>query len=148
MELIGNNHMDVLNLGDGTSTASVAGYLDGLVVDLFQADLTPTRNTSDSTYIAGIANYDGYTQQPVVWGLPTQADDGFIEVLGSVAPFQPNGSDTPNTIFGLFCTMGDGSLGFAGRFDDPPIPMGGPLDQITVTLRYRGSAGGLVAVIS
>jgi hypothetical protein len=149
MELVGNEHLDVLTATDATGSSSfAAGALDGLVVRLYQDDITPTRVTPLSTYTAAEADYDGYLPGDCTWGVPSRADDGTVEVLGAVPEFRPMSSDTPNTIFGLFTELGDGSLGFAGRFDNAPIPMGDALDQITLTLRYRPTNGGLVDVIT
>jgi len=149
MELIGNEHVDELIAADATGSSSfAAGALDGLLVDLFQDDITPTRTTPLSTYTDAVANYDGYAQGSATWGIPSRADDGTIEVLGPVAEFRPMSDDTPNTIFGLYTTLGDGSLGFAARFDNAPIPMQDALDQITVTLRYRPTNGGIVDAIT
>jgi hypothetical protein len=149
MELVGNEHVDELVALDATGSSSfAAGAFDGLIVDLYQDDITPTRTTPLSTYTAAIADYDGYGSASVTWGLPSRADDGTIEVLGTVAEFRPSGSDTPNTIFGLYTTLGDGSLGFAARFDNAPVPMNDALNQITVTLRYRPSNGGFVDAIT
>lgn len=149
MELVGNDHIDVLVATDATSDVSFTmGALSGMKIDLYQADITPARDTDLQTYLDGIADYSGYAQGDVTWGVPARADDGAIEVLGTTDVFKPNASTVGNNIFGLFTTLSDDSLGFAARFDNPPIPMGDTLDQITVTLRYRPTDGGLVAVIS
>jgi hypothetical protein len=149
MELVGNEHIDELIAADATGSSSFAfGALHNMRVDLFQADITPTRVTALSDYTAGIADYNGYGHETATFGVPSRADDGTIEVLGTVPEFRPSDALAPNTIFGLWTTLGDGSLGFAARFDNPPIPMQDALDQITVTLRYRPTNGGLVDAIT
>jgi hypothetical protein len=149
VQLIGNEHLDVTVAGDATGSTSFAyGGLHLLTVRLFQDDLTPTRETPLDVYEAAEADYPGYAAGNCSWGVPSRADDGTIEVLGVVPEFRPTDGSNPNTIFGLFSVLGDGSLGFAGRFDDAPFPMGDHLDQLTITLRFRPDNGGTVDLIS
>lgn len=145
VQMIGNDAADVL-IGDDAIAATLAGVLVGL----FQTDITVDRDTTLAELVAGIATFDGYAQEVVTWGPATINDAGEIEFQGLVGEFRPTGSVTPNTIYGYYVQVpgGGGALLFAGRFDNPPLPMGSTLDNIIVTLRWRPQTGGVVEVIT
>lgn len=130
----------------GDVTTAVTGSLIGSVVDLYQNDLTPDRHTVVGDFV--VANYDGYAQSAVTWLAASRADDGSIELVGTVPEFRPTGALVSNTIFGYFLRDGAGNLLASARDDLAPLPMGSTLDSILITVRVRITAGGLVSVVS
>lgn len=150
VEVMGNDYLDLELAADATTSASTTfGVLNKLKVDLFKADIVPARDTPLGTYQAAVADYDGYGSATVTWNGPSRSDTGKIEVVGTVPEFRPTGTTTPNTVFGFFTTtFGDNSLGYAGRFDDAPIPMEDALDAIVLTLRYQPHAEAAGVVVS
>jgi hypothetical protein len=150
MDLVGNDHLDYLTALHDTGSASVAtGIHYHAKIDLFKGDITPTRDTLLSVYTAAKADYTGYGSDTVTWNAPSRADDGSIEVVGTMPEFRPSDAVAPNIIYGFWETLaGDGSLGFAARFDGAPLPMEDALDAIVLTLRYRPKETGMGSVVS
>lgn len=149
MDLVGNDWLDLRAAAAGAGSASIAtGTHYHAKISLFKADINPTRDTALATYVAGKADYAGYGDQTVTFNAPSRADDGEIEVVGTVPEFRPSSDTAPNTVFGFWETLGDGSLGFAARFDGAPLPMGTALDAIVLNIRYRPEDTGSAAVVS
>lgn len=127
----------------------IAGYLDGLKVDLYQTAIAFGPTTPLATFTAAVCTYTGYAQGVVTWSTPTLADDGTVEVLGTLPVWRPTDGVTPNVAWGIYAHSGVGSvLYFAGQFDGAPLPMQSALQQITVTLRYRPATRTLAVVVS
>lgn len=127
----------------------VTGYLAGATVDLYQAEIAINQTTPLSEFTSNLANYTGYAQGAITWGPATVADDGTVEILGTVPEFRPTGTAVTNTIWGLFIRDAGGTaLYFAGQFDGAPLPMGSTLDSILLTLRFRPATQSVVVVIS
>jgi hypothetical protein len=143
MDLIGNQQLDLDLAAD-----AVAGSLAAAVIDLFQSDTVVDRNTVVGDLV--VADYSGYAQKVITWLAPSISDDGQIEVIGTVTEWRPTSSAVVNSIYGLLVrAAGVGPpLYFVARFDDAPLPMGGTLDSIILTLRWRPRTGGLVATVS
>lgn len=129
---------------------SIAGKLAGLKVDLYQTDVPLVPWPGDAALIAAVATYVGYAQGAVTWGVPSQADDGTYEVIGTIAVFQPTNSVAPNNIYGAYFTESGApnAIEFAARFDNAPLPMENHLRTITVVLRYRPATGTVVITVS
>lgn len=131
------------------AAADVADYLLAMKVDLYQSDIVITPDTLLATFTAAVATFTGYAQKTVTWATPTIADDGTVEVIGTVPKWQPTDAATPNVIYGIYCTEAvGGALLFAGRFETAPLPMGSALQQITITLRYRPADKSLCTYVS
>lgn len=150
VELNGNDSIDIFGARAATGTDTTSyGFLDGLKLDLAQDDLVWDRNLDLASCTPAVANFNGYAQKTVTWQDASIADDGSVEVLSDPIQWVPTGSSTPNSIYGIYATLAGGNtLGFNGRFDDAPLPMDSVFQQITVTLRYRPTNGGLVDVIT
>jgi hypothetical protein len=145
VDLVGNNAFDVRVAAD-----VIAGDLATATVHLGKSNMTIDRNTTKADLTATEANYTGYAAEAVTWLAPSLADDGNIEVVGTVGEFRPTDAVVDNAIYTLWvlsATTGT-PLCFAALFDDGPLPMAGPLNSIVVTLRWRPETGGLVAVVS
>jgi hypothetical protein len=143
MDLIGNNDFDLLVADDVTGISLLAP-----TVHLFQNDTQVDRNTviGDLTE----ATYTGYASEAVTWLAPSVADDGAIEVVGTVGEFRPTGSAVVNDIYGIMVKSGivGTPMVFCARFDDAPLPMASALNAIVVTLRWRPQTNGLVVTVS
>jgi len=142
--LLANQAMNLAVLADVVT--AVTGELTGAEVELFQNDILPTPETPLGDYT--LATYDGYAAQAVTWLAPSVADDGSVELVGTVPEWRPTGSVTPNVIYGMLLLTAGGALRAALRFDDAPIPMGSTLDSLITTIRFRAPCGGTVAVVS
>jgi len=129
-------------------TTTAGGLLDA-TVDLYQTPIAVTPETPLATFTAAVATFTGYAQGVVTWELPTVADDGEVEVIGTLPIWRPTDGVTPNQIYGMFIRLDvGGSLAMAGQFDTPPLPMISALDSIICTLRYRPASGTLVVTVS
>jgi hypothetical protein len=99
--------------------------------------------------VAGKATYTGYVQGVITWLAPSVADDGTPEIVGTIPEFRPTDSVTPNTIYGVYILNAGGTkVYFAGPMNSGPVPMGGVLDSLLITLRIRVTAQGLLVVTS
>lgn len=148
MDLTVMNGLRLKLAADSTGNDTVAGSLYHARVGLYQAQMTLNENMVKATIDSNSATFSGYGADTVTWGSPTIADDGAIEVLGTCPAWMPSDTVTTNNIWGLYAWCSDNTLAFAGQFDSAPLAMEGPLDQITVTLRYRPDAEVPVVVIS
>jgi len=138
---------DAENIGSATDT--IAATLAGVKLHLGQSNLVPDRNSTLAALHAGEATFDGYAAQSVTWSTPSRADDGAIEVVGTVPEFRPTGAVTPNSIYYWYLTdTAATALYLAAGFDSPPLPMGSTLDAIVITLRWRPNNLGLFVVVS
>lgn len=127
----------------------VAGSLDGAKVWLYKAALPVDGSTPLATFVTNKADYTGNGSGDITWLDPSVADDGTVEVVGTVPEFRPTDDVTPNDIWGVYITNGAGdALYWCGQFDDPPLPMNGPLNSIIVTVRYRPASDSIVVTVS
>jgi len=139
--------VQALNLGIAEAAVDTAAILDGVMVHLYQNDITPTPNRPIGDYTE--ATYTGYAAEALTWLAPTLNDAGQIEVIGTVGEFRPTASTVQNTIYGLYLTDTAGAVLLeAARFDNAPLPMNSVLDSIITTFRQIMPAGGTVAVVS
>lgn len=148
MDLTITNALRLKLAADSTGNDTASGSLYHMRAGLYR---TVTPNTPDSVkgdFDSSSATFTGYGADTISWQPPTIADDGAIECLGSLPAWMPSDTVTPNTIAGLYCWCVDNTLAFSGQFDNQPIGMTGPLDQLTVTLRYRPDASVPTVVIS
>jgi hypothetical protein len=148
MDFISNDSFTIVAALDTTAVGSATGPLVGAVVRLFQANITPDKETSLATLNADSCTFVGYAEKAITWQLPSIADDGAVEVVGTTTQFRPTNSVTPNSAYGAYIVSAAGDLAFAGRFDGAPLPMADAQDQITVTVRYRPIQAGLGVVVS
>jgi len=125
------------------------GVLVGMHVDLCTLDLSYDRTTTLADLTPGIPTYTGYAAGTVVWETNTIADDGTVEVLGTMPDFRPTDAVAPNIVYGMFCRAEpSGALMLLGRFDNAPLPMGKTTDVIKIVLRYRPATASIAVVIS
>jgi len=124
--------LDALLVAMGTDSTLLGNGSIGLIREPF--------SSSDSITMADIteANYEGYARQG--YGNPSVAftgADGNEYVQGLTKMFVPTGSDSPNTIYGVFITNGDDSstIQVTDAFD-APVPLASPANQITITPRF------------
>jgi len=144
MDLVPTEVLDLAIAGDVVT--AVTGALIGAEVELFQNDVNPTRGSVIADF--DVATFAGYNAEAVQWLEPSRADDGNIEVVGTLQEFRPTDDVTPNTIFGFFVTDGGTEVLYAARFENAPLPMGSTLDSILLTLRARIPAGGMGSTVS
>lgn len=124
-------------------------YLKAALVHLCKVDVDINPLTALATFVAGECDFTGYTAAVITWSTPTLGDDNSIEVIGTVPIFLPTDSVTPNTVYCMWITeTTSAQLFFAGRFDDAPIPMGGTLNSLLLTVRYRPATKTVVVAIS
>lgn len=144
MQLFETQASQIARAGD-----DIGGYLDGAQVHLTKSEIAISPTTPLADLTTAEADYNTYTAQDITWDTATVADDGTVEVIGTVPGFRPTDALAPNNIWALFITNGDGDeLYFLGSFDAPPLPMNTVLDQITVTVRYRPATDTIVVVVS
>jgi hypothetical protein len=115
----------------GSTTTALGNGSVGLIAAPFSG--------SFSTTLGGLteANYNGYFRQPLGTSTATFiGSDGKLYVEFSTVRFQPTGSSTPNTIYGLFYTPGNSTTG-VWQTDAlaAQVFLSGPTNQITVTPR-------------
>lgn len=128
--------------------ADTTGPYDGLSVDLFQVNIDINKNTPIAAFTDAVADYSGYAAGAITWETVSIADDGIVEVLGTVPVFKPTGTTVSNTIYGLYIlNVGGTAVYFAGLFDEP-IGMGELTDRILLTIRYRPATNTVVVVVS
>jgi hypothetical protein len=110
----------------------VDGPLFEAVCRLYQNDFTPvgTMILADFT----VATYDGYSSQVIdPWDSPILNVNGFAETVGPQLEFRPNGSTTPNVIYGYYVLNAAGNaLLYAERFENP-ITLNGALTALYLT---------------
>jgi len=129
--------------------ADIADYLLALKADLYQTEIDILPETPVGDFTAAIATFTGYAQKTVTWGVPSVADDGTVEVVGTYTEWRPADGVTPNNIWGVFFRAAvGGALLFAGQFDGAPLPMNNALNAITITIRYRPASKSIVVVVS
>jgi hypothetical protein len=149
MILSTNDTADLALAAALTVSPAAVGPLHGAVVHLCTANISYDRTTVLADLTAAEATYDGYAAQDVTWDTPTRNQTGVIEIVGNVPGFIDTGSTTPNQIYGMWVSDTGGTHLYAcAAFDTAPIPMINPACQITVTLRWQPTQGGMVAVVS
>lgn len=139
-----------LDLAFDGLTGVVPGRVSLDVLELCQTDMVYDRSTPLAAVQAGIATFTGYASGVITWGAPTVDANGEVEVIGTVPIFRPTDSVTPNSIFGCYITNAAKSkLHFLARLANPgSIPMGGALNALLLTVRWRvGKPGNAVEVV-
>ena len=147
MDLVPQVHLAICAVANAVGSDTTHSTLQHGTVRLCTADIAYDINTTLADINSNSPTYQGYADGTATFAAPNLSADGVVESLGSVHEFRPTGSDSPNTIFGLGFILGDGSLGFTGRFDNAPIPMVDTTSVIQLTLRYRPEQDGIVSVI-
>lgn len=113
--------------------------LDGGTLNLFQNDITPTKDT-----VVGdldVATFDGYAPKTLTtWGAAYLGPDGRVYTVAPSQQWNPTGAVTPNVIYGYWIEDKAGTLVMAGRFDDGPVPMNGVATALVLQPRF--SIGG------
>jgi len=125
-------------IGDLTDDTT---WLGSASVGLYQTLVTPT----DQTVLADLteANYDGYARQAShTWGDVFIDPNGLYSEQAQQLVFSPTGSDTMNTIYGLFVVGSDSAALLAVEPFDSPVPLTGPLSNLTITLRVGADRTG------
>lgn len=121
------------------------GLLDGAQVALFQNEVVATRSRPIGQY--DVATYTGYTVEDVTWLGLRKADDGSMELVGTVPEFKPTDVTVGNTIYGALLLDSDGDLVAAGNLE-VAAEMRAVTDSILITVRVRLTASGLGVVVS
>lgn len=125
---------------------AVTGTLIGATMELFTSNTNPTEDSVAADFT--MALFTGHAAKTVTWLAPDVADDGSIEVMGTVPEFRPSDGVVPEMVYGAVMLNGAAVFLGACRFGSGPLPMESDLDNIILTPRVRISAGGLVEVIS
>ena len=116
----------------------IAGYLADAHIGLYKTAVPASEATVKADITAVIANFDGYAEANIDWLAPSIADDGEVEVVGTVPEFRPTGATTPNSIVGAFITANsDDALLFFGNIDNAPVELAATTDALVLTVRYR-----------
>jgi len=124
----------------------VGGTLAGAKVRLFINDALPVPASVVGDFDP--ATYTGHADKTITWLTPSIADDGHVEVIGTVPEFRPTDAVTPNTVFGAIIIDAGPVMLLGGRFDDAPLPMESALDSIVITVRYRPDDQSIAVVVS
>jgi len=131
------------------SAEVVAGVLMPVKLVLIKTNLALDRNTALADVVAAKADYTGAIEGVITWLAPSIADDGSIEVVGTVPEYRPTDAVTPNQIYGCaLLTALDAALYAVCSFADGPLPMESALNSILATLRYKPEGGSMVVTIS
>lgn len=144
MDLVSTQVLD-LDICQDVTTA-VTGSLIGAEVNLFTNDVVPVRQSVAGDFDA--PTYTGNGAEAVTWLAPSIADDGTVEIVGTVGEFRPTDAVTPNDVFGFTIENAGGDLLQAARFENGPLPMRSALNAILLTLRFRFVSGGVGVVVS
>lgn len=121
------------------------GLLDGAQLALFQNNVVATRARPIDQYT--VATYSGYAIGAVTWLGLRKADDGAMELVGTVPEFIPNANTVGNTIYGALLLDAGNALVAAGNLD-VAAEMRATTDSIIITVRVRLTASGLGVVVS
>lgn len=131
------------------TAGATAGPLSLSEVHLGQTDLGITQATTYAALVAQEADYTGYAGQVIVWGDPTTAADGTVEVIGVALLFAPTGTTTTNNVYNFWIEDTGGTKWyFAGPIVGGPLPMASALDVIQVTVRYRPASGTILVTVA
>lgn len=127
----------------------IAGTLADAKVRLTQAPVPLNNDTTFAELVAANADYGGYAQANIDWMEPSIADDGQVEVVGTVPEFRPANDDTPNDIIGCYISnAANNDAYFVGNLDGQPLPMNDVTDAIILVVRYRPATGSLTVAVS
>lgn len=133
----------------GIAADVIASTLDGAILVFIKTDLALDRNTLLADVVAAQADFTGFATPAVTWLDPSRADDGAIEVVGTVPEVRPTGTTIGNDIFGVaLCAPLLASLWGVCSFEDGPFPMRSILDAILATVRWRPELGSLIVTVS
>lgn len=131
-------YLDLLLAAEGSATTQLGAASMGLIA----APFTP----GPAQTLAGLTEctYQGYARQSLGSSTVTfTGADGLEYVELSTLRFQPTGSASPNTAYGLFITYGGSTTTLAYSDSFPaPVPLASPASQITITPRIGRSAAG------
>lgn len=124
---------------DTGSTSSSAGALSAARLKLINSN-TPTLNggTNWGSVSPWIGGYDGYGDGTMTWTPPFLPQGGGVGVISNETTFRPTDSSFSVSGWGLVLTdPGSSSVYAAGPFDDPPIGLATPLNQLQCTLIFN-----------
>lgn len=132
MEMVSNQTYDLDIL-----TWLGATELDAATINLFQNDVSPTRESVIGDFTA--ATYTGNGAETIVWHDPSLSETNEVEVVSDEIVFRATGSGVINTIFGAFIQSSAGGTPYlmAVRFDGDGIPMTSALSEIRLVVRVR-----------
>jgi hypothetical protein len=137
-----------LDLAQDALTA-VTGSLTGSLVALVKNNITLDANTTMADITANEADYNTYAQAAITWLAPSIADDGQVEVVGTVPEFRPTDALAPNNIYGAsIINAGAIKTYFNAAFDGAPLPMNTVLDSLILTVRWRPQSQMLSVTVS
>lgn len=98
------------------------GLLDGVVIKLFQNNVTPGPDATPATFT--VADFEGYANSSeVTWGTVFHADSSEVQVWGDVKEFVATGDDPSNNIYGWYMTNAGGTVLKAWERFDEPVPV-------------------------
>lgn len=116
---------------NATLHAATVGKLDLAVLIPFKAGTVLTRANTAADVIAGIADYDGYADEAIVWSAVSRLDNGKLGYEGVGAQMRPTGSAHPNSIGG-FALLNAAKTKMYMLFNCPiPVPMRDALDAVS-----------------
>jgi hypothetical protein len=117
----------------GATTTALGNGSVGLIAAAFSGNpsITLVSQVTEATY-------GGYSRQALGTSTVTfTGADGKLYVEFSTVRFQPTGSSTPNTIYGIFLTPGSDSTKIYNTDTlTTPVGFAGTLNQLTVTPRF------------
>jgi hypothetical protein len=147
MQWFGSNDFDIALAGDAVT--ALTGTLTGAKLHLTKDALAIDRNTTLADLAAIEADYNTYAAASITWLAVSIADDGSVELVGTVPEFRPTDALAPNDIHAAYITDSGATVKyFAAAFDDGPLPMNQTTDSIIVTLRFRPETEMLGVVVS
>lgn len=131
------------------ATDHLAAGLMGAKAGLYNQNIPVTPTTTLAALVAALPVFTGYATKAITWGTPSIADDGTVEVLGTLAAWAPTDAVNPDTIFGAYiCDSTSTNLLQGGLFVGAPLPMIDTTSRILLTLRYRPGAGPSLMVVT
>lgn len=114
-------------------TVPAGSKLAGSFLALLKDNVAPAIDMADSVLLNGEANYDGYVRAPLTFTGPFTGQGSFSLLADGANVFQPDGSDTVNTIVGQFIVGSDSVTCLAVELFDQPIPLPLPMSGFVVT---------------
>lgn len=143
--IITNDYLDEVLVGQAVGSASAAhGALYSCSIGCTSAALALSRTTTLAQMTAIECSFPGYARAVVAWNTPTRGPGGLMESLGTVAPFQPSGSTSPQNAYAIFGVLASGSLGFCGSLDNAPVPLPDQFSILIVNPAFQPVTGGNV----
>jgi hypothetical protein len=113
-------------------------FLSGALLKLVNnASVTLNGSTLWGSVSPFIGGYSGYADATLTWNAPTVNAANTVESVSGDATFRPTGSASVCNAAGIVITdSGSTSVFYAAPFDQIPIVLSTPLQQLQITLRF------------